>query len=353
MTNLATLLEAFMTRMTRFTMLATAVVVAAAPLVAAPPLVGVKLATLVPRNSLWYNALTDMGAAWTKATDGRVSLTVFEGGKLGDEPTTIKLMRPDVDSINAALLTAPGLAEIDDGFNVFSIPFFFQSDDEARVVRQKLTPALGRRLEAKGLHLVNWGHGGWVQLFSRQQIKTIDDVKRAKLFTSQGDDKMVQWYTANGFHPVSLKTTEMATGLATGLIDAAPSPAYAASLIQIYRSASFMLDVRVTPLYGATVVADRAWVKISEDDRAKMIAAGQAMEKALDSAVPGQDAKAIVDMRARNQKLVITTPDDKALAIFHAEAERLGATMRGPLVPADIYDLAVRERDAFRKTKGK
>jgi TRAP-type C4-dicarboxylate transport system substrate-binding protein len=342
-----------MSRMTRFTNLAAAMAVAVAPLLAAPAPIGVKLATLVPRNSLWYNALTDMGAAWTKATEGRVTLTVYEGGKLGDEPTTIKMMRPDVDSINAALLTAPGLAEVDDGFNVFSIPFFFQSDEEARAVRQKLAPALARRLEAKGLHLVNWGHGGWVQIFSKQPIRTIDDVKHAKLFTSQGDEKMVQWYRTNGFNPVTLKMTDMATGLTTGLIDAAPSPAYAASVIQIYRSVNAMLDVRVGPLYGALVVADRVWTRISEDDRAKVLAAGQAMETSLDSAVPGQDAKAVLDMQARNPKLVITRLDDKALAAFRVEAERLSATMRGTLVPVDIYDQAVRERDAFRKPKGK
>ena len=31
--------------------------------------VTVRLATIVPRNSVWYNALADMGAAWTKSTE--------------------------------------------------------------------------------------------------------------------------------------------------------------------------------------------------------------------------------------------------------------------------------------------
>jgi len=69
--------------------------------------------------------------------------------------------------------------------------------------------------------------------------------------------------------------------------------------------------------------------------------------------VPGQDAKAVDDMKLRNKKFTVITLDAASLGAFRAEAERLATTMRGSMVPADIYDQAVRERDAFRKTGGK
>ena len=225
-----------------------------------------------------------MGATWTKATEGRVKLTVYEGGSQGDEPTVIKLMRPEVDQLNASLLTAAGVAHIDDAFNVFGIPFFFQSDAEARHVREKLTPVLvqaARGEEASSL--VHWGNAGWVQVFSKTPIRTLADLKRLKLFTSEGDERMKQWYTQNGFNPVSGKPSDnRGRASTTGLIEAAPSPAYAAAVLQLYRSADYMLDIRVAPLIGATVIADRIWTQISADDRAKVLAAGQTMEKQLD-----------------------------------------------------------------------
>ena len=113
------------------------------------------------------------------------------------------MMRPGVDQLQANLLMVSGLSQLDDGFNVFGMPFFFQSDDETAYVEQKLTPILEKRLEAKGFRLLCWGSGGWVQLFSKKPLTSLDDVRRAKLFTSQGDDKMVQWYKRNGFNPVS------------------------------------------------------------------------------------------------------------------------------------------------------
>jgi hypothetical protein len=51
--------------------------------------------------------------------------------------------------------------------------------------------------------------------------------------------------------------------------------------------------------------------------------------------------------------LQVTTLDPKALAEFRGAADQLVKTMRGSMVPTDIYDLAIQERDAFRKSKGK
>ena len=342
-----------MSRNTRLAIFAFTLALAGVTLFAAPAGLTVKLATIAPRNSLWYGALTDMGGTWTKATEGRVTLTVFASGTLGDEPAVVKMMRPDVDSLNAAFLTAPGLSTIDDGSNVFGIPFFFRSNEEAHAVRKAMTPVIAKRLEAKGYHLLNWGDGGWVQVFSKNQIRSLDDLRKTKLFTSQGDDRMAQWYTAGGFHPVPTKSTEIASNMATGLLDATPIPAYPASLIQLYRNANYMLDVSVAPLYGAIVVADRAWTRISEADRAKMLDAAVAMERQLDLSVPGQDEKALTDMKLRNPKFSVTKLDENALAAFRAEAEKLAVTMRGNMVPPEIYEQALRERDAFRKSKGK
>ncbi len=53
----------------------------------------------------------------------------------------------------------------------------------------------------------------------------------------------------------------------------------------------------------------------------------------------------------KTRGLTVTPLDPKAAAEFHTEAEKLVATMRGNMVPADIYDMAVAERDAFRKSK--
>jgi TRAP-type C4-dicarboxylate transport system substrate-binding protein len=328
------------------------ILAAAGRLVAAPPTV-IKLATQAPANTTWHKALTDMGDAWNKGTSGRVTLTVYAGGTQGDEPTTIRMMRPAIGTLQAGLLTAGGLALIDDAFNVFGTPFFFETDDEEVAVQQKLAPLLQQKLEAKGFHLLCWGTGGWVEVFSKKPLKSLADVKGAKLYTSKGDDRMYQWYTSNGFHPVALLPADIPAQLklATGLIDTAPSTPYLALTLQIFRDSKYMLQLHIAPLVGAMIMSTDAWNKISPEDRATLTAAAAAMEARIRTDAPKQDADSITAMTSRGLETIKL--DAKAAAEFRAAASQLTATMRGGMVPADIYDLAVQERDAFRKSKGR
>lgn len=310
----------------------------------------IKLATQAPVNSSWHKALLDMGAEWEARTSGRVKLTVYPGGTQGSEEATLRMMRPGVDQLQANLLTQSGLSGIDGAFSAFGVPFLFQNDAEGLHVLEKLSPLLEKRLEARGYKLLAWGSGGWIQLFSKTPIQTLNDVKAAKLFTGQGDDRMVQWYKSNGFNPVALNSGDIPAQLklSTGMINAAPMPPYPALLLQIFRDAKYMLDVDVAPLYGALVMTNVAWSKLSAADQQAVLAAAKTAEKRLLGEAPKLDADSIATMKTRG--LTVNTPDAKTMAAFRAEADRLVGTMRGTLVPADVYDAAVRERDAYRKT---
>lgn len=327
-------------------------VAVAAPLPAQAP-VTIRLATQAPVNSAWHKALLEMGAGWTAKTSGRVKLTVYAGGTQGDEASTIRMMRPGVDQLQANLLMVTGLSQIDNAFDVFGMPFFFQNDEEAAYVLEKLTPMLESRVDAKGFRLLSWGSGGWIQLFSKQPMRTLADVKRAKLFTSQGDDRMVQWYKSNGFNPVALAANDIPgqLRLSTGMIDTAPSPPYPALVLQIFRDAKHMLDVRVAPLIGAIVITKTAWARLSAADQQVITDGAKAFERRIMAAAPKLDADSVATMKTRG--LTVTPLDPKAQAEFRAAADQLVTTMRGSMVPVDVFDLAVREREAFRKTKGR
>ena len=319
----------------------------------APQAVEVKLATLAPANTSWHKALLDMGAAWSKDTGGRVTLTVYPGGTQGDEATVIRKMRPGAETLHAALLTSGGLSILDEAFNVFGMPFFFENDEEQLAVQKKLTPVLEQKLQAKGQHLLAWGTGGWIQIFSKKPLRSLADLKAAKLFTSKGDDKMYQWYVGNGFRPVQLLPGDIPAQLklGTGLIDTAPNPPYLALSLQIFRDAKFMLDLHIAPLTAGLIISNTTWKKISPEDQAKITAAAVVLENRIRAEAGPQDAKSVQEMQARG--LEVIKLDAKGAEEFRSAARQLITTMRGGMVPADIYDMALQERDAFRKSKGR
>lgn len=308
-----------------------------------------KLGTLAPDRSLWHQAIQQMGSEWRKATQGRVSLNVF-AGTMGDEPTIVRKMR--LNQLQAASLTAVGLLAIDQAFNVLTIPLFYDDYDEFLHVVDRLTPVLRERTEAKGFVLLGWGSAGWVHVFSKRRIETLDDLRAAKMYVTAGDEVTRQWYLRNGFSPVALAPTDMLTSLQTGMIDAIPSTPLAALAFQWYQQTPFMLDIKLGPLMGATVVTARAWNQIAEADRRVLIEQAGRIDQRLRVEVPKQDEQAIAEMEKRGLTVVRVAGTPKG-ATFQAKAREYADAMRGTLVPEDVFDLAVRERDAFRAQRGR
>lgn len=301
-----------------------------------------RLASVLPANSIWDRSLKQMASEWQTATDGRVSLRVRATS--GNEATLIRRMH--MNNPQVAALSPLGLQEIDEAFSVFGIPFFFQSEAEAVHVLEALTPKFREMLAENQLVLLNWGHGGWAHIFSAEPVGTLNDLRSVKLFTSAGDDGTVQWYKENGFQPVPLALTDVLMGLNTGLIDAYPSSPYGALVYQWYRQTSHMLDVPLAPLFGATVMTERAWRRIGEADQSAILEVAEATQKALFTVVPTQDRQAVSEMETRG--LSVATVDAAADAAFRAEAEKLTASWRGGMVPVDIYDAALQARNAHR-----
>ena len=302
----------------------------------------IKLASVVPIGSIWDKNLKQMGEEWSQATGGRVTVTVYSGNQQGDESTVLRKMK--LDAVQAAAFTSIGLGSIDWSFNVFDIPFFFDSYDELNYVTDKLTPVLRKRIEPKGFMLLNWGHGGWTQLFTKKPVQSIDDLKHTKLWTSAGNDRMVQWYKANGFEPRAMAMTDILTGLTTGMIDAMPTTPLAASLFQWDRQTPYMLELGLAPVVGAGVITTKAWKAIPDADKPALLAAAAGVEARLRIEVPKLDASSVEAMQKRGLTVTKATGPE-----WRAQLDGLAKSMRGDSVPPDIFDLAMKARDEFRK----
>ena len=303
----------------------------------------ITLGSILPANSIWDKALKQMAAEWQRATDGRVTLRV-QGG-FTDEGTLVRRLRRGRPQ--AAVFGLPG--KLDDAFNVLSVPFFFESDAEVFHVVEKLTPIFERALADRGLVLLNWGHAGWAHFFTKNRVENLEDLKRTKLYTTAGDDRMLQWYKENGFDPTPLATTDVLLGLSTNLINAHPSPPFVALLFQWYDETPFMLDVPLAPVLGITVVTERTWNQISAEDQRTLRASAKRLEQDLLRDVPAQERRSIEAMQKRG--LTVVELDDAAKASLREVADGLTASWRGTMIPADVYDQALRERNNFRAAR--
>jgi TRAP-type C4-dicarboxylate transport system substrate-binding protein len=318
-----------------------------APVPAQQPLT-VKMGTVAPEGSSWHLIFKEMGEKWRAATNGQVTLRIYPGGVYGDEPDMVRKMR--VGQIQAAALTAAGLATVDDAVSALQIPMMFRSWEELDAVREKLAPTLEKRFEEKGFVVLNWGDAGWVRFFAKEPFTRPDDLKKMKLFVWATDNKSVEIWKAGGFRPVPLAATDILPGLQTGLINAYDVPPLAALSNQWFGLTPHMLDLRWAPLVGATVMTKKAWESVPAASRDALRKAASEAGERLKKEIRDADEKAIEAMKKRGLTVQSVTPEIEAEWIRAAEA--VWPQIRGTIVPPDIFDEVKRLRDAIRATKG-
>jgi len=321
---------------------------AAAPAAAAPELL-IKMGTSAPEGSSWHQIIKEMGEKWKQAPGGGVTLRIYPGGVLGDEPDLVRKMR--IGQIQAAALTAVGLSNIDPSVAALQIPMMFRSYEELDFVRERLRPMLEKRLEEKDFVVLNWGDAGWVMFFAKERFSSPDDLKRMKLFVWAGDNDAVEIWKASGFHPVPLATTDILPGLQSGLINAFDTTPLLALASQWFGLAPYMLDLKWAPLVGATVVTRKAWERVPAEARPFLLKTAAEAGERLRSDIRAANDQAIEAMKKRGLTIVPLTP--QAEAAWRKVAEAAYPKIRGPIVPAGMFDEVQRLRDESRARAGK
>ena len=313
---------------------------------AAPKL---KLGTLAPVGTSYHKAIMGMAETWRRESGGTVDLNIYAGGKLGGEAEMVGLMK--VNSLQAALLTGVGLAEIEPGVTgLQNIPMGFHSLAEADYVGQRLHPMLEERLAQKGFVVLFWVDSGWVRFFAKQPVLHPDDLRRLKLFSWSGNPGQVELYKSAGFNAVPLETADIVPGLQTGLIDAVPLPPFYAMAAQVDTRAPHMIDLNWAPLVGAMVVRKDTWEKIPEATRAALRQAAVTAGQEITATGRREMDESVTAMVKRGLKIASVSPEIDAE--WRAICEAVYPKIRGKLVPADIFDETMRLLTEYRALHG-
>jgi TRAP-type transport system periplasmic protein len=305
----------------------------------------IKMGTLAPKGSPWYDELERMGERWRKVSAGGVKLILYPGGMFGDEPDMVNKMR--VRQLQAVALSGAGMSEIDKGVACLQIPMMLESYEELDYVRDRMAPTLEEMIEKRDYLVLNWGDAGWVHFFSKKQAVRLDDLRRMKLFTWAGDNDVLELWKANGFQPVPLAATDIIPGLKTGLIEVVPTTPLYAELSQLFGLAKFMNDVKWAPLVGGTVIRKDTWNNIPQSFRDAMRQEAREAGSGLRGGIRQMDDRAVAEM-VRDWGLQVIRADAAALADWRKQAEGVYGKLRGKTVPANLFDQVRKLRDEFR-----
>jgi TRAP-type C4-dicarboxylate transport system substrate-binding protein len=309
----------------------------------------IKVATLAPQGSEWHKILQEMGAEWQKASNGRIVFRLYPGGVAGDDLDNVRKMR--LGTLDGGLLTVGGLSQIEREVLALEVPLAYADYGELDCVREQFGPQLERRMEAKGFIVLGWPDGGWTYFFTKSPVRTPDDLKKLKMFAGAGDDQYTELVKKAGFNPVPLPSTEIATALQTGLVNAVTLSSQGVLLLQWYKQLSYMTDLKWAVLLGGIVITKSAWEKIPVEIRPAIrqasLKASQRMREFSRQADRGD-----IDVLRKNGVEVVSV-DEEVLDEWRRLIEGVLPQVRGSYVPAEALDTALKLRDQCRRQAGK
>jgi TRAP-type C4-dicarboxylate transport system substrate-binding protein len=204
-------------------------------------------------------------------------------------------------------------------------------------------------LEERGFVVLFWGDTGWVKFFSKEPVIRPDDLRKAKLCVWAGRPADIDIYRSVGCNPVPLETVDILSSLQTGLINAVALPPSIALAGQVDAAAPHMLDLAWAPLVGATVVTKKTWDAIPLAGREALRQAAAETGKLMTADGRRESVESVEAMRKRGLKVHPVTPEVEAE--WRREVEATYPKIRGPIVPADIFDEVIRQLKGYRAAR--
>jgi TRAP-type C4-dicarboxylate transport system substrate-binding protein len=317
-----------------FAALCLAIAVTVPAVAQTPPAKPIKVGTLAPEGTPWYDVIQEIGAKWKKASGGQISFTIFGGGVLGTEATMIRNMR--TNQLQMGAFTTVGLETITKEMSALWIPLLFQNYDELDYVRSKLDARMEKALGDKGFVVLNWGDAGWVKYFAKKPIPTLKALQEQKLFVWAGDSQSEEMYKDAGFKIVPLPETEILMNLQRNMIEAIPAPATLALANQWFGLARNMMDIKFAPVVGATIITKAAWDAVDPSLRPTLLTLARETGAKFTPKIRALETDAIDAMVKRGLQIQKLTP--QAEQEWQQMAEKFYPKIRGTIVPADLFD---------------
>ena len=294
----------------------------------------IKLATVAPEGTEYYNLLFEMGQRWQQETNGQIQLRIYPNGVVGGERDTIRKMR--VGQIQASAMSSIGLAELTDQIQAFTLPMGFKNYDEIDRVKNVMFGDISEGLSQSGFKLLFLVHIGWVYWFSTEEISVPQDLMDAKIYTTGGDYVTVELFKKFGFNAIPVSETDILTSLQTGMINSMQTVPILSLSSGWSALMPNMLDLKWGAFVGAVIVDERVWKKIKPEHQKIMMDIAQDIGKKYQKSGREMEKKAIDVMQQYGMK--IKKPSEEEIAIWNDFKDEITPDVIDTYLTNEIYE---------------
>jgi tripartite ATP-independent transporter DctP family solute receptor len=242
-------------------------------------------------------AVKHMGETLKKLTNGKHSISVFSGGKLGNEKDSIEQTK--IGAIAMTRINVAPMNNICAPTMVPTMPFLFRSPEHMRkVLDGPIGEEILKSCEAQGFIALVFYDSGSRSIYSvKKQIKSLADVKGMKIRVQQSD-LWVALLEAMGANATPMPYGEVYTALKTGLVDAAENnyPSYDSS--RHYEVAKFYAKTEHSMAPEMLLFSKKIWDTLTPDDQKAIRQAAKESVPVMRKLWDEREAKSLATVKA-------------------------------------------------------
>jgi len=303
-----------------------------------------RLATVAPDGTGWARELRAFANDVEKRTRGELRIKLYFGGVTGDDLGSLSwVQHGQLEGIASAGMLCEQLAP---SMRVLRLLGVFRSSDEQRAVREKLEGTFDDEFRRSGYVNLGYSSLGGAILFSRVPLRSMADVKKARIWVWD-IDLLAREYAANvGINAVRLPIGQVKTTIDKGEIDALFSMPSAALAYQWYAKMRYYLDVPLAFVTGCLVVDARVFERYSPEVQKQLREASRALSLRVDEVVRHDDAALLERLKKLGFEQL--QPSDTMRKEFFDAYMKAREQLGDQLVPAALVRRTLALLQAYR-----
>ncbi|MBA3592685.1 MAG: TRAP transporter substrate-binding protein [Pseudomonadota bacterium] len=225
-----------------------------------------RLGLITPAGHSWNRAALAFGESLKKATNGRLSVTVFHSGQLGNESAMMQQLQSG--ALDMGWIQAAELGSRVASVAAINAPYLVRSTTNvASLVRTpaalKLLDVLPRETGTIGL---GWGITGMRVIFSTKDISSPNDLKGMKLRINP-TPVYRDFYQLVGAAPTPIPTPAVFEAMANGQVDALEADIEFSWNQRFDKVSKVLLPMNALFMPFAPLVSGRIWQTLDAKDK--------------------------------------------------------------------------------------
>ena len=296
----------------------------------------IKVATLAPEGTDWIDVANMIKRYIEEKSNGKVKLSIYAGGVMGDDPDVIRKMR--LGQVQLGGFSGHGTHLCAPEMSMMELPYLLDTESKVDTISKEMNQDFKGFFGKHGFRLLYLVREGYNQLYTQIPIRTLEDMKKIKPHTWAG--KVEEGiYNSLGSRPQAIGAVESVPAMRAGIINSHLSPALWELGTQLFTIDKYINFPTMSYHPASLVVAEKSWQRYPKWVQDLGVEACEKYGPILYQKAKEGEVKSIKAFEEYGMKLVKLSPEEERP--FREATRPLWDKLAGDVFPKEALNRAL------------